>query len=289
MNNFNKQIWIFWEQGWDNAPLICKICRDSWINNNSTWKINLLDKNNLNDYINPEELIKNFWKIEPIQIRSDIIRLLLLKKFGGIWIDSTCLCNKPLDKWIFKAFNLNNIESCFLFKFNKINISNWFIITHPNNYWINTFSNYFLSNFRNNDNFVTSNYFFFYQKYLELQKTDENFLNCHLNIKKISSSNAKYLEFNENLNKVNDSFNSEHYKNLSPVLKLTHKMNYNLKINTNLYHILKLNNVDVSLYFEKEIKIINEIIKPKKKILKNISHSNNKKFNIIKVNINKKK
>ena len=282
MDNFNKEIWIFWEQGWDNAPIICKMCRDTWINNNSkTWKINILDKNNLNYFINPEELNKNFWKIEPIQMRSDIIRLLLLQKFGGIWIDATCLCNKPLDEWIFNVFDSNNKESCFLFKFNKINISNWFIITHKNNYWINTFSNYFFNNFRNNDNLVISNYFFFYENYIKLQKIDEKFLNYHLSIKKVSSSNAKFLEFNKKLNKVTNIFNSDYYKNLSPVFKLTHKMNYNFKINTNLYNILKINNVNVSNYFEKKIPNTQKI--QKKKLINTTILKGKNKLSIIKV------
>jgi hypothetical protein len=31
---------------------------------------------------------------------SDIVRMLLLKEIGGVWVDSTCFCNKPLDGWL---------------------------------------------------------------------------------------------------------------------------------------------------------------------------------------------
>ena len=107
------------------------------------------------------------------------------------------------------------------------------------------------------------------------------FLKYHLSIKKVSSSNAKFLEFNKKLNKVTNIFNSDYYKNLSPVFKLTHKMNYNFKINTNLYNILKINNVNVSNYFEKKIPNTQKI--QKKKLINTTILKGKNKLSIIKV------
>ena len=35
-----------------------------------------------------------------LQSRSDIIRLALLNRYGGVWADSTMLCLEPLDRWL---------------------------------------------------------------------------------------------------------------------------------------------------------------------------------------------
>ena len=35
-----------------------------------------------------------------IQHKSDMIRSLLLVKFGGIWIDASVMCVQPLSKWM---------------------------------------------------------------------------------------------------------------------------------------------------------------------------------------------
>ena len=35
-----------------------------------------------------------------IQHKSDMIRSLLLLKFGGIWIDASVMCVQPLSEWL---------------------------------------------------------------------------------------------------------------------------------------------------------------------------------------------
>lgn len=39
------------------------------------------------------------WNYMQIQHKSDMIRSLLLMKFGGIWVDASVLCVKPLSEW----------------------------------------------------------------------------------------------------------------------------------------------------------------------------------------------
>ena len=38
-----KIIWIYWHQGWGNAPEIIKICKKSWIKKNPEWDVRALD------------------------------------------------------------------------------------------------------------------------------------------------------------------------------------------------------------------------------------------------------
>ena len=39
------------------------------------------------------------WNYMQVQHKSDMIRSLLLMKFGGIWVDASVLCVKPLSEW----------------------------------------------------------------------------------------------------------------------------------------------------------------------------------------------
>ena len=42
-----KIIWRLWNQGWENAPSICKKCSDSWAYYNPDWEIRELSKEDL--------------------------------------------------------------------------------------------------------------------------------------------------------------------------------------------------------------------------------------------------
>ncbi len=145
-----RQIWILWYQGLSEAPFIVRKCIDSWINENPNWDVIVLDKDNLNDYIDdalpPEKMEKlSFTK------RSDLFRLQLLTKFGGVWADATTLCMKPLDNWIDEY-----AESGF-FAFSKPGedriLSSWFIAGSKDCPIITKWSERFIAHFyRNNFN-----------------------------------------------------------------------------------------------------------------------------------------
>ena len=128
-------------------PEMVRMCLKSWQRHNSSWEFIFIDNKNLNEYIDfKTELKLNREKI-PLQAQSDIIRINLLNKFGGVWVDSTCYCTKPLESWLPK-----NLDSGF-FAFNRPNtdrmISSWFLAAVPNNYISNAYckaSNLFWQN-----------------------------------------------------------------------------------------------------------------------------------------------
>lgn len=44
-----------------------------------------------------------------IQEYADILRMELLNQNGGVWVDATLFCIKPLDSWINKKINKNDL------------------------------------------------------------------------------------------------------------------------------------------------------------------------------------
>lgn len=95
-----KNIFICWFQGVDNAPDIVKNCIASWKYYNNDWNIILLDNTNIIHYVNLNNYVNTQDKnINPTAL-SDIIRIILLKKYGGLWVDATTFCNKPLNEWL---------------------------------------------------------------------------------------------------------------------------------------------------------------------------------------------
>ena len=47
----DKNIFLLWLQGWNKAPWLQKQVLKSWQINNPTWDIQLIDSNNLNNYL----------------------------------------------------------------------------------------------------------------------------------------------------------------------------------------------------------------------------------------------
>ena len=93
-----KNIFVFWWDGFKNAPLVVKKCLDSIKAYHQEFQIYCIDKENYLDYTDIDELIVNdFLKGDiSVQTFSDILRFNLLKNHGGVWIDSTILF---LDKY----------------------------------------------------------------------------------------------------------------------------------------------------------------------------------------------
>ena len=149
-----RKIWILWYQGLSEAPFIVKKCITSWKIENPNWEVIVLDKENLNDYIDdalpPEKIEKlTFTK------RSDLFRLQLLAKFGGVWADATTLCMKPLDDWI------DEYAGSGFFAFSKPGkdriLSSWFIAGSKDCPIIKKWNEYFIAHFfRNHFNINSS-------------------------------------------------------------------------------------------------------------------------------------
>jgi mannosyltransferase OCH1-like enzyme len=132
-NNFRKTIWFLWLQGLDSAPSIVKKCYESWVKYNPGWNVAFLDESNIADY--------TLLKPMPVtrQALSDIIRINLLAKHGGVWVDATCFCTTPLDNWLDKYMAQG------FFAFEKPGddrmLSSWFIASSENNYITLTYKN----------------------------------------------------------------------------------------------------------------------------------------------------
>ena len=93
-----KRIFILWFQGIENAPYVVKKCVESWKYYNPNWDVRILHENNLHKYINIQRI-----KCKKISLSdlSEIIKVMVLHKYGGLWCDANLLCNKSLDEWLY--------------------------------------------------------------------------------------------------------------------------------------------------------------------------------------------
>lgn len=101
INEVPKKIWLYWHD--TNPPEIVKRCYEKIIKLHPDYDIYFLNDSNVSKYI-PEY---DVFSIKSLPLRSDYIRLNLLYKFGGIWLDSSILIFEKLDFYL-NLLNKNN-------------------------------------------------------------------------------------------------------------------------------------------------------------------------------------
>lgn len=104
-----KRIFIIWWQGISVCPDICQKCIDSWKLKNPSWDVIVLDKSNIHEYIDDGVELVRILQFETVTTQTDLIRLYLLNRYGGLYTDATNMCNRPLDEWLQSSMLVNGI------------------------------------------------------------------------------------------------------------------------------------------------------------------------------------
>lgn len=146
-----KIIWQYWNTGFDKIPDVVELCYKSVDKYCKDFIIIRLNDKNLKEYIDiPDYIVKKYNEgfIKPAHY-SDIIRLTLLKYYGGVWLDSTIFLSNPIPKklidsdvFMFQRSNLA-LNKDFWVEFNpmyfswgcnhKVNVLNSFISAKKEN------------------------------------------------------------------------------------------------------------------------------------------------------------
>jgi len=100
-----KKIWVFWD---GTIPEAVELCIQTIKKQNPDYALVILDKENVLYYL-PEVDFTTLNKIDTVQRYSDVIRLYILPKYGGIWVDSSTICQKSFD-WIHDIQNKTGAE-----------------------------------------------------------------------------------------------------------------------------------------------------------------------------------
>ena len=95
-----RTIWTCWLQGWDAAPAVCQASLASWRRQNPDWQVVALHDDKLGDVLPPAPVRAIQALQGPPEIRTNLLRLELLSRYGGVWADATTICARPLSSWL---------------------------------------------------------------------------------------------------------------------------------------------------------------------------------------------
>ena len=124
-----KNIFTFWS-GKQNE--VVEWCIGNIKNMNPSWNVRVLNEKDLVPTKGIENLI--------VQHKSDWARLCALEKYGGVWLDATCVCTRGVEAWV-------DIQSDLLQGFtapwDDEVFENWAFATPPNTRLIKEWKNEF--------------------------------------------------------------------------------------------------------------------------------------------------
>ena len=129
-------IWVCWFQGMEHAPKMVQYCFESLKSNLRDKRIILITEDNYKEYVQfPAYILEKYEKgcFSKTHL-SDLLRLELLIKYGGTWIDATVWCSSPIypdylfdsDLFMFQNLKPGLDGQCTA-------VSSWFITSCSNN------------------------------------------------------------------------------------------------------------------------------------------------------------
>lgn len=197
INQLTGKFWTMWLQ--DNIPESMQMCLNTIKHFHPD--ITIITEKNINQYVNIPDFIYEKYKkgiIRPPHF-SDYIRMCLLDKYGGTWIDASLLMTDKIPEFILKQpfFILQSQD--------KEYVSNFFIHSGKNNFLIKTMKIY-LEEYWKHEN-ITINYYFFHSFFNYIIKSDPTSINIYNNIIPYLNSIVRYMTDNIALNADEDAWN----------------------------------------------------------------------------------
>jgi hypothetical protein len=213
----NKTIWTCWLQGRESAPPLVQICLSSWERNNPGWTVRCLDATSIERYVPLHEHIDLNRQSLTAASLSDVIRIQLLHEFGGVWVDATLFCVRPLDEW------LPSVMDAGFFAFAAPEpgrpLSSWFLSAESGSYlvsrWWQSTIDYWATRDRSGD------YYWFHNLFRDLCSADPKAAEAWAAVPPISADGPHalqaylYEEMAVALREVDWN---------TPVFKLTHRL-----------------------------------------------------------------
>lgn len=232
---FPKIIWWCWLQGEDQAPRVTKTGLASLRRNLPDYDLRVLTWDNIKDYVDLPQVIYDKFEagwISGAQF-SDILRLALLSKHGGFWVDSTVYCSdNRLARHIEKK-NMFMYQNLMTMNSRTIKMSSWFMASKKNNPYLTEVSK-ILIEYNANSNF-TEDYFVCH---LLLTLFAEKYVDIWEDMDIYNNNNPHMLQY-----MMNKPYDEEVFNRIM-VKSSFHKLNHHIELvdgDTFYHHLEELN------------------------------------------------
>lgn len=136
-----RTIWAYWAQGYDDMPDFFKLCVSTWQHYNPHWDVRIVQQSTVHEYLSEAELPNRFYQMVSHQTASDAVRLGLMARYGGVWMDVSILLRTDLDSLCWNALAQKDRAAAVFYhphygtdEFEQKDLTeSWFLATLPGN------------------------------------------------------------------------------------------------------------------------------------------------------------
>ena len=124
-NNF---IFTYWHDGFHNSPDIVKVCY--WFNRiqNPDKSLIFLDDKLIAEISEPLATLRERITLEAKNAHiADFIRMYFILRYGGAWVDTSCITSKPLKTWLDPILLDRDFYIPIAYDFPDRQVMNWFM------------------------------------------------------------------------------------------------------------------------------------------------------------------
>jgi len=102
-SKYGECIWTAWLQGEEAAPEPIKMTLASIRKNANGHQVIVLTNDNIDHFVDvPQEIKEKYQRKIIINAHyADVVRMLVLAKYGGLWLDATTMLQRPIDETSF--------------------------------------------------------------------------------------------------------------------------------------------------------------------------------------------
>lgn len=216
-------IWSGWLQGTEQAPKLVKACWRSQEKSFPGYEMRILTTENYHKWVElPKSVEQKFreGRIPPAPF-SDLLRLAVLQKYGGVWMDASIYCSGFFNDRLMRQQEAIETSPFSIFRYFKrgetipSGLSNWFIAAYPENRLVSTVLKCLLAYWHDYDCMVN-----YYIMHLFISEVLKMFPEAAASMPKLNSFHAIMLG-----NALGKPFNPSAWDDLTSHVAI-HKLNY---------------------------------------------------------------
>ncbi len=244
LSRIPRILWMFWHQGVENAPKIVKNCIQNWMNKNRNWDIRVLDHNTAATICSLPEWYSTL--DVPLATYSDILRIHLLQRYGGVWADATTWCVCPLDDWIDQVTQRQGFFA-YATPAPDRPLASWFLAAREHNFIVERWtarvdemwrSTGTLTNGELTDEPDSREYFWFHKLFAALIRSEEEVARAWNSVPQISADAPHHLQRIGLLEKINNEAQFHIANKLTNIYKLDRRLDIPDDVNGTIIGLL---------------------------------------------------